>query len=121
MKTRGLLFASMVVSKSSHSSFSIGNKIFVIDIEYESCCEVYDSISRKHSVLNLFIPRKGYKYDNIMALNIGKKMFIFYSLDTDYHKLRLHVYNLDEFEIIDEDIVINKNFVYPAVQKYPKS
>ena len=72
-------------------------------------------------MLNLFIPRKGYKYIDIRALNTGKKMFLFYNFYTGDDKLRLHVYILDEFELNDEDIVINKDFVYPAIQKYPKS
>ena len=69
--------SNMVVYKSSHSSFSIGNKMFVIDIEYDNCCEVYDSISRRFAILNFFIPRKGYDYDLYWSLNIGKKYLFF--------------------------------------------
>ena len=113
--------SNMVVSKSSHSSFSIGNKMFVIDIEYDNCCEVYDSISRRFAILNFFIPRKGYDYDLYWSLNIGKKIFIFYNLYKHGNKLRLHVYNLEELELIDEDLVNNKDLRSTAVKKYPKS
>ena len=113
--------SSMVVPKSSHSSFSMGNKMFVINIKYNNCCEVYDSISRKFAILNFFIPRKGYDYDSYWSLNIGKKIFIFYNLYKHGNKLRLHVYNLEELELIDEDLVINKDLRSTAVKKYPKS
>ena len=113
--------SDMVVSKSKHSLLSMGNKMFVISIKYYNCCEVYDSISRKFSLLNLFIPRNGYNYDGYKALNFGKKMFIFYNLKRNDDKLRLHVYDLDELELIDEDVMISKALIYPAVQKYPKS
>ena len=95
--------------------------MFVIDIKYENCCEVYDSISRKFTQLNFFIPRKGYDYDLYWSLNIGKQIFIFYNLYKYGNKLRLHVYNLEELELIDEDLVNNKDLRSTAVQKYPKS
>ena len=71
----------------------------------ENCCEVYDSISRIFSVFKLFVPRKGYSfdYDSYTLFNVGNKMFIFYTLIIDnckYNKLRMHVYNLDENELI---------------------
>ena len=47
----------MIERRSYHASVSMGNKLFVIGGESTTSCEIFDSISRKFTLIELKLPK----------------------------------------------------------------
>ena len=65
----------MIGERERHASVSMGNKLFVIggytDVD---CCEIFDSCSRKFTLLNL--PKNNFCFANFQAVSIGYNIVI---------------------------------------------
>ena len=67
----------MIGHRDEHSSFSMGNKFFVISGRSNIDAEVFDSTSRKFTLFNLKILCKNDSSCNCEIVNICRNMFFF--------------------------------------------
>ena len=109
----------MIGWRTNHSSFSMGNKFFVIG----GCClnyaEVFDSMSRKFTSLNLKLPGKNQYSCYCEPVNICKEMFVFCFCFFNKQP-GLHVYNFDEKRWVFKEIVKSAPFRKHIIHKVPK-
>ena len=79
----------MLKGKSSHSTVTIGNKMFVIAIRYlDNGCEVFDSITNKFTFIkrNLHMENIDYYSPKIEAISVGYKVHVFCAKKCLYSK-----------------------------------
>ena len=84
----------MINKRCLHGAVSMGNKLFVIGGDYNTSCEVFDSISIKFTSIKQLV-QSCFKY--VSAVSIGDKVLIFGS---GYRagKERCYTYYVDENE-----------------------
>ena len=109
----------MIDAKALHSSVSMGNKMFVIDRFLSSSFEVYESVSRKFSFLNI-IPLSGHPRNfYYRALSVGNKLFIL-SAKKPCSNLEIYAYNVDNNKWISEDSLFETNLFCCVFEKHSK-
>ena len=109
----------MIGLRDDHSSFSMGNKFFVIGGYSNVDAEVFDSTSRKFTLFNiklLCVKELGCRCETV---NFGRKMYVFRTCSIN-RQPKLHVYNADEKKWDFKIIIKNDRFVYPIIHKVPK-
>ena len=98
--------------KSCHSSFSMGNKMFVIVNTHLTSCEVYDNVSRSFTMLTINLCFK--KHAEIKAFGVNDMIYIFNS------ELNLYAYNMNGNKLVFDVSVLEGSLNCAAFQKYPK-
>ena len=109
----------MIGLRGYHSSFSMGNKFFVIGGYSNVDAEVFDSTSRKFTLFNIKLLCKKEIPCRCETVNFGRKMFVFCNCSLN-RQPKLHVYNVDEKKWDFKIIIKNDRFVYPIIHKVPK-
>ena len=67
----------MIEERHYHASVSMGNKLFVIGEEQTTSCEVFDSFSRKFTLLEAQLPEFNANWSFIYnAVNIGSIIYV---------------------------------------------
>ena len=67
----------MIESRNSHASVSMGNKLFVVGGEHTSSCEVFDSFSRKFTLIEAKLPKYEFCWLNkCKAVSIGNTIIV---------------------------------------------
>ena len=109
----------MIGWRDDHSSFSMGNKFFVIGGNSNVDAEVFESTSRKFTLFNLkILCEKLYKC-KCGTVNICRKMFVFCSCYTNKQPM-LHVYNLDKKRWVSKELFKSVLLKEPIIHKVPK-
>ena len=109
----------MIGWRYDHSSFSMGNKLFVIGGFSNIDAEIFDSTSKKFTLLNLKILCKKEFPCRCETVNFSRKMFVFCTCSTN-RQPKIHVYNVDEKRWVSVEIIKNVRFRYPILHKIPK-
>ena len=79
----------MILNRDFLASVSMGNKLFVIGGYHALSSEVFDSLSRKFSLLNL--PRRNIYYTFTQAVSIGFNIVVF---SMEKNETRVYIYDL---------------------------
>ena len=109
----------MIGFRNDHSSFSIGNKLFVIGGNSNVDAEVFDSTSRKFTLLNMKRPCKTKIPCNCETVSIGRNMFVFCFCSISRQPI-LHVYNEDEKRWVSKETIRRVQITEPIIHKVPK-
>ena len=109
----------MIGWRYNHSSFSMSNKLFVIGGCSNVDAEVFDSTSRKFTLLNLKLPCKYQFPCDCGTVGISRKVFVFCSCYTNKQPM-LHVYNVDEKRWVYEEIIRSVQITEPVLHKVQK-
>ena len=109
----------MIGYRNDHSSFSMGNKLFVIGGLSNVDAEIFDSTSRKFTLLNLKIVCKKVFPCKCETVNISREMFVFCFCSINRQPM-LHVYNVDENRRVSEKICKNVQITAPVIHKVLK-
>ena len=109
----------MIGWRDEHSSFSMGNKFFVIGGFSNIDTEVFDSTIRKFTSINLRLLCKKIFLCDCEKISISRKMFVFCSCSTNKQPM-LHVYNLDDKRWVSKETVESVRFRKPINHKVPK-
>ena len=112
-------FPDMIGLRDEHSSFSMGNKLFVIGGCSNVDAEVFDSTSRKFTLFNLKFPCKNKLGCRCETVNFSRKMLVFCTCSTNRQQ-KIHVCNVDEKRFVSEGIIKNVRLRYPIFHKIPK-
>ena len=85
--------ADMIEERQSHSSVSMGNKLFLFPGSRNSTCEVFDSFSRLFCYIKA---NKGFTYDMLSfhAVGISNQIIIICTM-LDWRKTKLFTYNVE--------------------------
>ena len=98
--------------KACHSSFSMGNKMFVIVNTHLISCEVYDNVSRSFTMLTINLSIKNNA--KIKAFGVNGMIYIFDS------KLNLYAYNINGNNLVFSVSALESSLNCAAFQKCPK-
>ena len=109
----------MIGLRDEHSSFNMGNKFFVIGGYSNVEAEVFDSTSRKFTLLNLKILCRNEYLCKCETVNVCREMFVFCSC-YENRQLKLHVYNVDEKRLVSEEIIKIDQKTEVIIHKVPK-
>ena len=104
----------MIGWRYNHSSFSMGNKFFVIGGYSNSDAEIFDSTSRKFTLLNLKLPCENQFLCDCETVSISRKMFVLCSSHTNKLPM-LHVYIVDEKSWVFREIVKSVRYIKPII------
>ena len=96
------IISDMIKTRCSHSSVTIGDKLFVIGGYYRTCSEVYDSNSRKFTMFSLKLPFNPDIYVHSKAVCYDKKI-VFHGYSSNRFS-QLYVYNVDERKWVTKEI-----------------
>ena len=80
--------------RRNHASVSMSNKLFVIGGQKISSCEVFDSCSRKFTIINSEIKVSALVGNYFKAFCIGSNIVVFYHSDS--HKSVVYMYDVNE-------------------------
>ena len=108
----------MIGSRENHSSFSMGNKFFVIGGFSNVDAEVFNSTSRKFTSLNLKRPCRKLCSCDCETVSFCRKMYVFCSCYLKSQP-KIHVYDVDEKRWVAKTVKSVK-FKIPTNQKVPK-
>ena len=109
----------MIGLRDEHSSFSMGNKFFVIGGYSNSDAEIFDSTSRKFTLLNLKLPCKKKFSCYCETVSFCRTMFVFCSCYVNRQPM-LHVFNVDEKRWVCKETLGCVQFTKPIIHKVPK-
>ena len=109
--------SDMNVAKKYHYATSLGNKMFVTDVDNLARSEVYDNISRKFTLFNIKRPVGQFTRSNFKILRISNKFILFAD---SYRSLQLYVYNVDKNKWVFEKNLQKENFNFPAYCSFEK-
>ena len=82
MKKNWIYLPDLIRKRSNHASVSIGNKMFVVGGYNNSSIEMFESFSRKFTLLNLPSSSDIYHF-TVQAISVGYKIVIFSMYDTE--------------------------------------
>ena len=105
----------MIHERYCHQVVSMGNKMFVVGGNGLIYCEVFDSFSRKFTLIKR-IPSDSYIFKSKIVTTIGHKLTIYNSgesvlysydiIDEEWHKETKTLDRLDEFEYVFHSIKV---------------
>ena len=102
--------------RRGHAAVSMGNKMFVIGGYRSSSSEIFDSLSRKFTLLKPFSKLCNIDASHSRVLCVGNRIIIF---DNIYgHESKLYVYNVDKQIISNVDCAVSKNIYEFNCVKY---
>ena len=111
--------SDMICWRDEHSSFSMGNKLFVIGDNYHYA-EVFDSTSRKFTLLNFKKPCKILEFScDCQTISVCRKMFVFCTCLINRQPM-LHVYHVNEKRWVSQKTIEGVHFRKPIIKKVPK-
>ena len=76
----------MLKERCGHGTVSIENKMFVIARFFNSCCEIFDSISNNFTILkiNPHIENIDYYSRKVVVYTVGYKIHVFQAVKKDF-------------------------------------
>ena len=116
-KNRWEILPNMIERRKNYSSVGIGNKLFVIRVNYRMSSEVFNSTSRKFRMFNLELPHT-YSFNKIKMVSFNSKIVV--CVCSTYNPSKLHIYNVDESKWIQKGITVKYNYDEADFQIAPK-
>ena len=92
------------------------NNLFVIGGSKISSCEVFDSCSRKFTIINSQMKVSALVGNRFKAFCISSNIVVFYLSDS--HKSVVYMYNVNESKWSLVDCSYTKNYFVPSCIKY---
>ena len=86
----------MIVERSNHAAASIGRKMFVIGGNQTTSCEVFDSCSRKFTIIESGLKIHEIKRSYFDAVCIGDSLVIFHNFYSKKSETIFYMYNVVE-------------------------
>ena len=106
----------MIKVRHYHASVSMGNKLFVVGGYNTSSCEVFDSYSRKYTLINLDIINSIDTY-NFKAVCLGNKILVF-ATKQFYQETKLFIYDVINDSWSETKITVVNSLIGSSYTKY---
>ena len=110
----------MIEERSDHAAVSMGNKIFVIGGVRTTSCEVFDSYSRKFTMLNTRLNKPAIDGQYFAAFCVGNSIVVFHHYLHDLADWIIYLYDGEEKKWSNIDCGVTKNLYGPNCLKYYK-
>ena len=101
--------------RSSHVAVSMGNKLFVIGGYRISSCEVFDTCSRKFTIIKLEMKVSAIEKSCFRALCIGSSIVVFHHPES---KSVVYMYDVNESKWSTVELFYTKNYFVQSLMKY---
>ena len=104
---------SMIAARSCHKSVAVKNKLFVITKNFRNNCEVFDSTTKKFTLLKQPTPLSDYNFNGrTEVITIGSKIFLFQD------NSRVITYDLEYNEWSRKTCKATKHLTFFYILKY---
>ena len=120
-KNKWIYLPDMINGRINHAAVSMGNKMFVIGGRITTICEVFDSFSRKFTLIESVFPRLSLTFLNFIskATCIGNSIIVICEKYTHYYKdTCLYTYKVCKKQWSQNNCYILKNMFDLSCVKY---
>ena len=108
-------------SRFCHGSVAMGNKLFVIGEEQTTSCEVFDSFSRKFTLLEAQLPEFNANWSFIYnAVNIGSIIYVLSERQSinSQEDTALYIYDVEKNHWLEKNCSVLKYLSCVSCVKY---
>ena len=116
LENKWTLLPDMNEKRMDHAAVSMGNKLFVIGGDRISSCEIFDSFSRKFTVINSEITVSAFEHNYFEAHCIGSNIVIFHHSQS--YKSVIYMYDVNKLKWLTVDCSYTKDYFVPSCLKY---
>ena len=106
----------MIKRRSSHASVSMGNKLFVIGGNFSKICEIFDSFSRKFTLIKIKFPE--YNFALSLANKVASRGSFIFVISKNNNDTALYIYDVENHCWSQTSCSVLKNLTCMSCVKY---